>query len=113
MGPHVRLWHSAGVANTSSTGLRPSTLARSNSCIESGGTRVSIEATGEGGDVGVWTLIAGAPTGGGARPGPTWSGVGVDATMRPSRFATAITTWARAAPSWTVARYTCLAEFGS
>ena len=44
-GPQTRDWHSCGVANSSATGLRPTTSANDFACMSEGGTRVSIEAT--------------------------------------------------------------------
>ena len=45
-GPQTRDWHSCGVANSSATGLRPSTSANDFACMSEGGlARVSIEAT--------------------------------------------------------------------
>jgi hypothetical protein len=65
-GPQTRLWQSAGVANSRTTGFLPTTSAKSLLCIEDGGIRVSIEARSPptSASVGVWMRGAGSP-----RPG--------------------------------------------
>ena len=44
-GPHTRLWHSSGVAMSSTAGFLPTTSRKFTSCMSSCGVRVSIEAT--------------------------------------------------------------------
>src|SRR5438105_34115 len=115
-GPHTRLWHSAGVANSSTTGrlcLRAST--RSTACMSSGGTRVSIDLTLPCADVtvGVWTEIALSPGPGRGSSGATITSAGEVATSLRFSLATADTRYEPALGKLTCATYTDCAAFES
>ena len=91
-GPHTRLWHRAGVANSRTVGFLPTTSAKSSSCMVDGGTRVSIEDRLPETEafVGVWIFGARSPTSGTLLSPTTVNGppAGVAATKRLSNRAT-------------------------
>jgi hypothetical protein len=116
-GPHTRLWHRRGVANTSTTGFLPTTSAKSCSCMVEGGTRVSIDSRSPpaSASVGVWIngALSRGPGTGSSRRTVTWGSAEVAATSRPFIRAMPMRSYLPGSSKGMSATYTDLAASGS